>query len=164
MSQLHPLLQPYVPTDDDPFDAVKAAHLLNRAGFGGTPEEIEKVIKLGLADAVDWLLDFPDAGADEMSQTDVPDLSAIDGMPKSFRELRNLLNGKTEQEKQMLRQKFMRANREALEVQAAWWLTRMAYGQYPLHEKLTLFWHGHFTTSAKDERSALLIWKQNETL
>jgi uncharacterized protein (DUF1800 family) len=164
MTRLHPMLAAYQPSAEDPFDAVKAAHLLNRAGFGGTRQEIEEVVRLGPADAVDQLLDFPDAGADEMSQTDVPDLSSIEGMPKSYRELKKLLDGKTEQERQALRQKFMRANREALEVQAAWWLRRMAYGPYPMQEKLTLFWHGHFTTSAKDERSSLLIWKQNETL
>ena len=33
-------LQPYRPTDADPFDGVKAAHLLNRAGFGGSPGEV----------------------------------------------------------------------------------------------------------------------------
>ena len=37
MARSHPLLQPYKPTPEDPFDLVKAAHLLNRAGFGGTP-------------------------------------------------------------------------------------------------------------------------------
>jgi uncharacterized protein (DUF1800 family) len=40
----------------------------------------------------------------------------------------------------------------------------MAYGPHPLQEKLTLFWHGHFTTSFRDERSAWLIWRQNELL
>ena len=64
MSKLHALLEPYAPAAGDPFDAVKAAHLLNRAGFGGTAEEIEKVRKLGPGGAVDWLLDFPDAGAE----------------------------------------------------------------------------------------------------
>ena len=43
MASIHPLLTPYIPTESDPFDEVKAAHLLNRAGFGGTLEEIEKV-------------------------------------------------------------------------------------------------------------------------
>ena len=32
MAFLHPLLKPYKPSADDPFDALKAAHLLNRAG------------------------------------------------------------------------------------------------------------------------------------
>ena len=40
MGALHRLLEPYQPSDAEPFDAVKAAHLLNRAGFGGTPEEV----------------------------------------------------------------------------------------------------------------------------
>ena len=38
---------------------------LNRAGFGGTAEEIDKVLKLGPMDAADWLMDFPDAPAEE---------------------------------------------------------------------------------------------------
>src|SRR5205823_242061 len=56
------------------------------------------------------------------------------------------------------------ANREAVIATAAWWTRRMGAGQYPLQEKLTLFWHGHFTTSSKDERSSSLMWNQNELL
>ena len=64
MALLHPLLKPYQPSAADPFDAVKAAHLLNRAGFGGTPEEVAKVVELGPEAAVDRLLDFPAAASD----------------------------------------------------------------------------------------------------
>src|SRR5512138_760112 len=35
-----------------------AAHLLNRAGFGGTPAEIEKLAGLGHAQAVQELVDY----------------------------------------------------------------------------------------------------------
>src|SRR5688500_20409480 len=48
-----------------------AAHLLNRAGFGGTPADIEKLQKLGPDKAVDYLVDYektPDA-------TEAPDRS-----------------------------------------------------------------------------------------
>jgi uncharacterized protein (DUF1800 family) len=160
----HPLLQPYKPTLDDPFDAVKAAHLLNRAGFGGTPDEVAQVMQQGPIQAVDALLDFPDAAADEQSQTDVPDLSSIDGYPKSFKDLRSIYKGKSPEEIKELRQKLMMANREAIEAVMTWWLKRMSQGPHPLQEKLTLFWHGHFTTSAKDEKAASLIWNQNELL
>src|SRR5690349_3846524 len=95
----HPLLQPYVPSAADPFDAIKAAHLLNRAGFGGTPEEIERIQKLGPQAAVDHLLDFPDAVAEEQSQRDVPNLSSIADYPVSFREMQRRLAGKSEDEK-----------------------------------------------------------------
>ncbi len=162
--KLPPLLQPYTPTADAPFDAVKAAHLLNRAGFGGTLDEIARVLELGPQRSVDWLLDFPDAGADEQSQTDVPNLSSIAGYPQNFRELRQMYVGKSQEERKQLQQMLMAANRDALVATMGWWLTRMANGPHPLQEKLTLFWHGHFTTSAKDERSASLMWTQNELL
>src|SRR5207249_1693285 len=35
-----------------------AAHLLNRAGFGGTPDEMEKLAELGLDEAVSHLVDY----------------------------------------------------------------------------------------------------------
>ena len=63
-----------------------------------------------------------------------------------------------------LRQQLMHANREAIMATVKWWMNRMAYGPHPLQEKLTLFWHGHFTTSAKDEKVATLMWNQNELL
>jgi len=164
MIRQHPLLQPYTPSSDEPFDEVKAAHLLNRAGFGGRPDEIERVMKLGPQYAVDWLMDFPDAPADEESKTDQPDLSPVEGYPKNFRELREKLANKTPEERKALQQMLMQANREALVQVVGWWMKRMASGPFPLQEKLTLFWHGHFTTSAKDERAALLMWQQNELL
>jgi uncharacterized protein (DUF1800 family) len=163
MSRLHPLLEPFVATAADPFDAVKAAHLLQRAGFGGTLEEIEDVCALGPEKAVEQLLDFPDAGADDVG-TDTPDLSGIDGYPRTFAERRKLFEGKTADERQMRVQQLQRADREAVRATAVWWVNRMALGPFPLQEKLTLYWHGHFTTSARDERSAWLMWQQNETL
>lgn len=45
-----------------------------------------------------------------------------------------------------------------------WWLERMRSGPYPLQEKLTLFWHGHFATSAIKVRSPYAMYLQNETL
>ena len=164
MASLHPLLQPYKPTPDDPFDAVKAAHLLNRAGFGGTPEEIEKVRKLGPHDAADWLLDFPDRSAEEQDKADVPDLDAIGDYPKSFMELRRQFMGKSPEERKMLQQKFMRANVEALMHTWSWWVGRMAHGPHPLQEKLTLFWHGHFATSAEKVDKPRMMLDQNALL
>ena len=166
MVMTHPLLTPYTPSDSDPFDNVKAAHLLNRAGWGGTPEEVEKVQKLGPKRAVEWLMDFPDAPADEDGDGDgdSPDLSSIDGAPANFREYARQLAGKSPEDRKVLVQKFMQANRQALQATSSWWMKRMAFGKYPMQEKLTFFWHGHFTTSAKDERAAALMWRQNELL
>jgi len=164
MSALHPLLEPYEPGSHDPFDRLKAAHLLNRAGFGGTPAEVEKVLKLGPAGAVDWLLDFPDASAEERNAADVPNLSAIADIPSNFRELRQQLTNKTPEQRRQLQMKLNMANRDAFMATWGWWLKRMAHGPFQLQEKLAFFWHGHFTTSFRDERMTLLMWEQNELL
>lgn len=165
MASSHPLLESYSPTASDPFDRLKAAHLLNRAGFGGTEQEIDQVLKLGPARAVEWLLDFPDTTAARQHVGDIPDLSPIQGdYPQTYRQRALLVRGKTKEQRQEIEQTLRRRNVEALRNISAWWLKRMAYGPHPLQEKLTLFWHGHFTTSAREERSALLMWNQNETL
>ena len=160
----HPSLEPFEVSSSDDWDAVRAAHLLGRAGFGGTPEEIALAVQDGPRKTVDRLLDFPDACADEISKEDVPDLSRIDGYPRTFADRRKLFEGRDPEERKLLQQRLNQANQAALRATAMWWVGRMATGPYPLHEKLTLFWHGHFTTSARDERSAWLMWGQNETL
>ena len=92
MAKLHALLQPYVFSSSDRFDPVKAAHLLNRAGFGGKPEEVEAVLELGPQRAVVAVSDFPDASAGEQSKTDLPDLSSVGrSYPKTFAERQRML-------------------------------------------------------------------------
>ncbi len=52
-------LAPWKPTPQDPWNLEKAAHLLRRAGFGPTPEELEFVLALGPDRTVDALLTTP---------------------------------------------------------------------------------------------------------
>ena len=49
------MLKPLSPSH---WDYTTAAHLLNRAGFGGPPSEIEKLVSLGHENAVASLVDF----------------------------------------------------------------------------------------------------------
>jgi uncharacterized protein (DUF1800 family) len=46
----------------------------------------------------------------------------------------------------------------------AWWCYRMRQTRTPLREKLTLFWHGHFATSASKVEDLHLMHRQCETL
>ena len=46
------------PISSGQWDYTKAAHLLNRAGFGGPPEQIQELADLGLDKAVSRLLDY----------------------------------------------------------------------------------------------------------
>lgn len=52
-------------------------------------------------------------------------------------------------------------NAEAL---TPWWLYRMRHSPDPLLEKLTLFWHGHFATSAAKVSDARLMYRQHMLL
>ena len=63
------------PLSKDGWNYETAAHLLNRAGFGGTPEEIARLTDLGLDAARSSLLDYekiPDPTPDPVWA--VPDL------------------------------------------------------------------------------------------
>ncbi|MCC6672262.1 MAG: DUF1800 domain-containing protein [Planctomycetes bacterium] len=57
-------LSPYVPSPEDPFDRVKAAHLLRRAGFGVPRAALDAWVALGPDVAVERLLQ-PQADAQE---------------------------------------------------------------------------------------------------
>jgi hypothetical protein len=46
----------------------------------------------------------------------------------------------------------------------AWWLHTMLHTPHPLKEKLTLFWHGHFATSAAKVTDPQLMYRQNALL
>src|SRR6185312_3542127 len=46
----------------------------------------------------------------------------------------------------------------------AWWASRMIVTKRPLQEKMTLFWHNHFATSAVKVNQGPLMLEQNETL
>ena len=46
----------------------------------------------------------------------------------------------------------------------AWWLMRLVMTRRPLQEKMTLFWHDHFATSASKVNGPMLMYTQNEIL
>src|SRR3970282_2827086 len=51
-------LRKFQPSGSNPWDRVKAAHLLNRAGFGGTPEQVTRVAAMRPEAAVEELLAY----------------------------------------------------------------------------------------------------------
>ncbi|MBS0207987.1 MAG: DUF1800 domain-containing protein [Planctomycetes bacterium] len=61
-------LTPWVPSESRPFDARQAAHLLRRAGFGASPQEIAAAVAQGLEATVDALFDRADDEEAEFQQ------------------------------------------------------------------------------------------------
>ncbi len=45
-----------------------------------------------------------------------------------------------------------------------WWIMRILQTQHPLQEKMTLFWHDHFATSADKVKAPMSMYLQNEIM
>lgn len=152
-------LEGYKPSASDPWDRRKAAHLLQRAGFGGKPTEIESVVNKGFELAVDDLLNY------QKFSEDFPDPQwATDDTLKEMLDKRKELRGLSEEERKKKLMELRRQQRENLEDLQIWWLKRMILHKRPLQEKMTLFWHGHFATSAEKVRDSFIMWQQNDML
>jgi uncharacterized protein (DUF1800 family) len=143
------------PLAKDGWNYETAAHLLNRAGFGGPPEEITRLTDLGHDAALASLLDYekiPDPTPNPVWA--VPDLGRADRV----RAMQSL----TPDARRLAQQAEQRAQAQQIVELRGWWLNRMAKGPRPFQEKMVLFWHGHFATSYEKVRDAYYMWRQNE--
>ncbi len=144
------------PISEKAWDRSKAAHLLRRAGFGGTPEEIDALYQRGLAGAVDQLVDF--------QKTRYPV-----GPPKLDPRItgsvdRNRFRVMSDQERRKARQERQKMERQGHLETRLWWIERMIESPRPFEEKMTLFWHGHFTSGSREVRRSLFMYEQNAFL
>lgn len=144
------------PISSEQWGYAQAAHLLNRAGFGGPPAEIQKLAGLGPEKAVSFLLDY-----ERISDSTVnPPWAKPD--PEEARQFREAIRKASAEERQKLQRERQQRDRQRMMELRGWWLERMAKGPRPLQEKLVLFWHGHFATSIEKVRNPYFMWRQNE--
>ena len=140
-----------------------AAHLLERAGFGATPDEIETFAKMTPAQAVARLVRFEGAGAGSLPPFEhsgvhdpglepfPPSRPAVTDMAKEKGEALGIkvkpsgnrrLQPIVDEFFYWLRASVLETNRVAY-----WWANRMVGSPRPLQEKMALFWHGHFASN-----------------
>lgn len=137
------------------FTIEHARHLLMRAGFGGSPERIRAMHALGLDGMVDALVDY-EAQADELG----PFPWRRESKPPTRLQYARM----SEDERRQARRALRVADQRTMNSTRAWWVRRMLTSKRPLEERMTLFWHGHFTTSYRDVRRSKLLSQQNELL
>jgi uncharacterized protein (DUF1800 family) len=143
------------PLPPERWNRASAAHLLNRAGFGGPPADIDRLAARTPEAAVRTLVDWdtiPDSTPSPAWARPDPDRAA---QVKAMRQASG-------EERIRLQRERARVQRERLLELQHGWLERMTTGPRPLQEKLTLFWHGHFATSFTKVKDAYLLWRQNE--
>ncbi len=140
-----------------------AAHLLERAGFGGTPEEIQALAKMTPAQAIARLVRFEGTDASQLPPFDhsgvrdpglepfPPSRPAVTDLAKEKGEALGIkvkptgnrrLQPVVDEFFYWLRASVLETNRVAY-----WWADRMISSPRPLEEKMALFWHGHFTSN-----------------
>jgi hypothetical protein len=150
-----------------------AAHLLERAGFGGTPEEIQSLARLTPTEAVRRVVYFQNIpnNLPPFDHSGIHD-PGIEPFPESRPAVTKMAKEKGEalgikvkaggdRPLQPIVNKFfywLRAS--VLETQrvAYWWANRMLQTQHPLEEKMALLWHGHFAVNeakVRDYRKTL---------
>jgi uncharacterized protein (DUF1800 family) len=147
------------------FDYEKARHLLNRAGFGGTPGQVRALAGMGLREAVDYLVDHhavdePPVEADAFDRNIMKPLTA--DQRDSLRRARRTSDEVTLEQYRKRRQDAQRADRQQMWELQRWWLTRMIETPRPLQEKMTLFWHGHFATNYRAIEDSYHMFVQNQ--
>jgi uncharacterized protein (DUF1800 family) len=135
-----------------------AAHLLNRAAFGGTPAEIEAARAKGLANVVRELVD-----ASAASTSPPPPAWA---QPRNLRDIRMAIREEKNEPdgRKVKRREFRQMEGENILDLRRWWLSQMMITPAPLVEKMTLFWHGHFATSVEKVQDGYWMWRQNDLL
>src|SRR5438034_6115108 len=148
----------FTPLSAQQWNYETAAHLLNRAGFGGTPAEIEAARGRGLDATVHDLVD----ASDDSANVPPPAWAHPGNISKMRMHVRGL---KTEPgERRKRRHEIRKMEGENIVDLRRWWLDRMLTTPAPLLEKMTLFWHGHFATSVRKVRESYWMWLQNDTL
>jgi uncharacterized protein (DUF1800 family) len=156
-----------LPKAKNSWSLIEAAHLLNRAGFGGNPEEIRDFHALGREPAVDFLL----APSEALSAFPLPAWTAEERQREdrmAAREQRltqsskNLTPEEAAKANREARRKIQRENRRRAFDAQGWWFKRMLTTRAPLREKMTLFWHDHFATSYQKVKQPTLLIRQNE--
>jgi uncharacterized protein (DUF1800 family) len=167
-------LQP-LPTES--WNRERAAHLLERAGFGATPSEVNRLAGMTATQAVRYLVRYqnikqslpPFEPSDSFDAGLDPFASSRPAATDMAREKGEALGVKVKpagnRRMQQVADRFLywlRASKLETQRVAYWWANRMLLTQRPLEEKMTLFWHGHFATSEEKVRDFRKMHLQNE--
>jgi len=159
----------------------RAAHLIERAGFGATPDDIERLARLTPQQAVDRLVDYEaidNPAAKPFEESGIWD-PGMDPFPPSRADAVRIARERgaalgvpvlpegSPRRLQPVVDKFfygLRSNSIETQRLGIWWATRMLLTSRPLEEKLTFFWHGHFATGDAKVRDYRMMMRQNEML
>ncbi len=125
-------------------------HFYNRTGFGATATQINSSLAIPYDAVVSQLL------ANISINTYSPPPDWINELPPGKKVRQQL----TDIERKALRKKIRERHIEL----KAWWLNECVVTPNPFVERMTLFWHNHFTSSLKKVKWPNFVLQQNQLL
>lgn len=139
------------PLDTAHWNYAKARHLLVRAGFGGTPQQVEQLHQMGLHKAVNHLVEFYRQPQPDNAYDPTP---LLPGDP-----LENKMKRRGRGNRSVDFDRAQVNGNQQIQIRR-WWLQRLVESPRPLQEKLTLFWHGHFAAQDSVVQNSYAMFRQ----
>lgn len=140
-------LTPYSPRAEKPWNAQRAAHLLRRAGFGFSWEELTETLRATPKTVVKNLLspgalplppmDNSATGNNRKDWTNQQPYAYVDNAERAY---------------------YYARTRDTME----WWYASMMTPKQGLREKMVWFWHNHFTSDYTTVQVAQYLFIQNQ--
>ncbi len=128
----------------------EARHLLLRTGFHAAPEDMERFQAFSRSQAVEYILGRVNTKAQipppDLVHKNPPAPKSMKGLPQAMRKARRK---ERNEEGRLLKE---------------WWYQEMLHTNSPFTERMTLFWHNHFTSGMRKARWAPLMYFQNVLL
>lgn len=124
----------------------QAQNILNKTGLGTPPDEINQLLPLNFSQGIDRILYYTN---------DRAELEPPAWTNKTNDDLYK--KGLNEDEKRKIRKNYNMQEKEL----KLWWYKQMVTTKSPVTERMTMFWHNHFTSSTKKVRIPNLMYKQN---
>jgi uncharacterized protein (DUF1800 family) len=153
-------LEPYA----GPWGTRQAAHLYRRAGFGGSPDDVARATRSGMQTAVDGFVHFANTSAlaaqpQLVNERLTPDERAT--LMAATKAAAGGQNPASDSDIMQVRKKIGVARRDNIIALQQWFLDRMIQSPAQLQEKMTLLWHGHFTSAYQKGVTAQALADQN---
>jgi len=129
-------------------DRFVLSRLVHRLNFGPKPGQFVQLLNGGLGQATTTVLSAP-ATDPGLTSLPAPALTDLGPFPAPGSATSTAFN---------------RAMYQQFVLVILWWLDRMVLADYPLVERMTWFWHGHWATAISKVQYALPMKLQNDTL
>jgi uncharacterized protein (DUF1800 family) len=153
LAESSPGLEPLLSRD---WNSASAAHLLRRVRFAYLPGEVATFASMGPEKAVAQLLEKP------TSVKPAPPDEELHAWREARASMREAGRGSSDRAEEARREVQQSASR-AMAAMRRWWLRCLCESPPGVEEALTLFWHGHFTSSSQKVRDPSLLWQQHCT-